>query len=343
MTSSIKDVAKLAGTSITTVSRVLNPGMHPVNKKTRERVEAAITELNYKPNQLARALKSSCSHLIGILVGDGSDPYFAKVIRGVSKYAQEKGYITIICNTDRDPVLISKYLEVLKDYNADGVILAGGGVMNNENKEQAEKFFTDLVTNGTPIMALSQQYLDIPQIRIDDTAAAYEMTKYLISQGHERIGFVSGPQNLLTSAVRLEGYKRALEEAGLTFLPELIADGDFTFSSGEKAIQYYASLPKQPTAIFTANDQEAVGCINQLRKMDLRVPADVSVAGFDDIEYAEHVYPSLTTVRVPMEKLGKTGAEQLITAIETGEKIPDVMIVPHEIVIRNSVKKLNWK
>ena len=343
MTSNIKDVAKLAGTSPTTVSRVLNPGYHPVSKRTRERVEAAITQLNYKPNQLARALKSSTSHLIGILVGDGSDPYFAKVIRGVSKSAQGRGYITIICNTDRDPELVYKYLKILKEYNADGIILAGGGVMDKENKERAEQIFNDLLSNGTPIMALSQQYMEVPQIRIDDTLAACEMTKYLISQGHERIGFVSGPENLLTSSMRLNGYRQALEEAGISFIPEFVAEGNFTFESGEKAIQYFASLPKQPTAIFTANDQEAVGCINQLRKIDLRVPEDVSVAGFDDIEYAEHVYPSLTTVRVPMEKLGEIGAEQLINAIETGEKIQNVMILPHEVVIRNSVKKLNWK
>ncbi len=335
----IKDVAKFAGVSPTTVSRVINPGFHPVNSETKKKVEEAIRKLDFKPNQLARALKSERSQLIGILVGDGSDPYFATIIRGISHVAQKSGYITIVCNTDRIPSVEYNFFQVLRDYNADGIIVAGGGILEPEYKALIQKIVKSLNDHGTPVLALSQQYLDIPKIRIDDLEAACQMTEYLISCGHHNIGFVNGPSNLITSQVRLDGYKKGLEKWRIPFKSSLVAEGDFTFKSGEDAVKYFLSLEHRPTAIFASNDQEAIGCINQLRHMGIRVPEDISVAGFDDIEYAQHIFPPLTTVHVPMEEMGELGMSQMIKTINTNEPIQPVTIMPHKIAIRASVIK----
>jgi LacI family transcriptional regulator len=332
----IMDVAKYAGVSVTTVSRVLNNSSHPVNPQTRARVLEAIEALNFVPSQLARALASEKTRLIGVIVGDGSDPYFANIVRGISDAAQKNGYLTIICNSERVPRIELTFLRLLRDYCADGIIFAGGAFIDSEYKEELSELVTKLQESKVPVIALSSQYLDMPQIKIDDVLAAREMTEYLIGLGHRRIGFITGPSTLTTSQLRLEGYRQALELAAITFDRDLVVEGDFTYESGRRAASDLMNRQSPPTAIFGSNDREALGCLFKLNEMGILVPEQVSVAGFDDIETTQYVHPPLTTVHVPMYEIGVIGVEQFLRAVGQSESLEQIHHVAHGLVIRAS-------
>ena len=332
----IHDVAKYAGVSVTTVSRVLNNSSHPVNQETRARVMEAIEALNFVPNQLARALASDKTRLIGVIVGDGSDPYFANIVRGISASAQENGYLTIICNTERVPEAELEFLRLLRDYSADGIIFAGGGLLEPNCKDELVELVNYLKAQHVPLVALSNQYLDMPQVKIDDVEAAREMTGHLIGLGHRRIGFITGPMGLITSPLRLKGYTQALEKVSIAYDPGLVIEGDFTYESGRQAAEQLMRLETPPTAIFGSNDREALGCLFKLKELNIQVPEQVSVAGFDDIETTQYVNPPLTTVHVPMQTIGVLGVKQFLRALERTDPIEPVYHVPHHLVIRAS-------
>jgi LacI family transcriptional regulator len=334
--SNIIDVAKHAGVSVTTVSRVINNSSHPVNAETRIRVLEAIDALNFVPSQLARALVSEKTRLIGVIVGDGSDPYFANIVRGITDTAQENGYLTIICNTERIPKVELSYLRLLRDYSADGIIFAGGALVDSEYKEELADIVTKLQKNHVPVIALSNQYLDMPQVRIDDVLAAREMTEYLIGLGHRRIGFITGPAGLVTSKLRFDGYQQALEAARISLDPELIVEGDFTYESGRQAGGDLIALQAPPTAIFGSNDREALGCLFKLNELGVQVPGQVSIAGFDNIETTQYVHPPLTAVNVPMHTIGVIGVQQLLQVAEHREPIEQIHKVAHSLVKRAS-------
>jgi LacI family transcriptional regulator len=332
----ILDVAKYAGVSATTVSRVLNNSSHPVNSETRARVLAAIKELNFVPNQLARALASDRTRLIGVIVGDGSDPYFANIVRGISGSAQENGYLTIICNTERVSEVELDFLKLLRDYNADGIIFAGGALTDSSHRNELGEIIAKLQEQNVPLIALSNQYFNMPQVKIDDVLAAKEMTEYLIRLGHKRIGFIAGPFALTTSVLRLEGYKQGLEQAGISFDPKLVVEGDFTYESGGRGADELITLEKPPTAIFGSNDREALGCLFRLIELGIKVPEQVSIAGFDDIETTQFVQPPLTTVHVPMVDIGVMGVRQFLLALSQPGTVELIHHMPHRLVIRAS-------
>jgi LacI family transcriptional regulator len=339
----ISDVAKYAGVSVTTVSRVLNDSEHPVNSVTKDRVLEAIEALNFVPNQLARALANENTHLIGVIVGDGSDPYFANIVRGISDAAKENGYLTIICNTERVPETEIGFLRLLRDYNADGIIFAGGGLINPDYQKELSGIVGSLQERHVPLIALSNQYLNLPQVKINDLVASREMTEYLIHLGHKRIGFIAGPFTLITSQLRFDGYRQALDGAGIEYDPDLVIEGDFTYETGRRAAEELMKLEDPPTAIFGSNDREALGCLFRLDELGIRVPEQVSVAGFDDIETTQYVHPPLTTVHVPMHSIGVMGVKQFLLAL-AHEDLPEmIQTVPHELIIRASTAAPQWK
>jgi len=333
---SIQDVAKRAGVSITTVSRVINNSSHPVNDETRRRVQDAVAELGYEPNLLARALVSEKSRIIGVIVGDASDPYFATIVRGASDAAREQGYLTIICNTDRIPDVELNFVRFLRDYNTDGIIFAGGGLTDQPHVKQLDELVAGLQANQVPVIALGNQLLDVPQVSIDNRQAAADMTAYLIELGHRRIGYISGPPGLTTSQHRLEGYKQALAAAGIPLELNLVTGGDFTYESGCTAADYFLDQVAPPTAIFAANDREAMGCLYQLKQRAIDVPRQMSVAGFDDIEATQYVHPALTTVHVPMHAVGFMGVKQLFIEMEAMGTVEQQHTLPHSLVLRDS-------
>ncbi|HLI71037.1 MAG TPA: LacI family DNA-binding transcriptional regulator [Ktedonobacteraceae bacterium] len=336
-TFSIVDVAERAGVSLATASRVMSNSSYPVNAATRQKVLAAAAELGYSPNSLARSLRSQRSKLIAVLVGDNVDPYFAEITRGVEEVANEQGYLTIICNTDRNPTKELHYLRTLRDYRADGLIFAGSGLNNPEHTEQIEKVVMDMQGRGAAAIALSQHTLHVPSIQIDNFGGGHAITAMLLEIGHRRIALIAGPAGLTAANRRMQGYMAALVEKGIPIDPHLILLGNFDQASGERAAQTIAQmeLAQRPTAIFAANDEMAFGVMLALQQQGIRVPQDISVCGFGDIPMSRLIAPALTTVHVPLRQLGRSGAERLL-AILRQEEVPSSEILPITIVKRAS-------
>lgn len=334
---SIVEVAERAGVSIATASRVMSNSSYPVNIATREKVLKAATELGYTPNSLARSLRSQRSKLIAAIVGDNADPYFAEIMRGVEDVASEHGYLTIVCNSDRQSAKELHYLRTLRDYRADGVIFAGGALNEPSHAQRIEEVVNEMRSRGAAIITLAQHTLGVPSIQTDNFGGARAMTTRLLELGHRRIAFVAGPSNLTVANVRLQGYMAALVEAGLSLDPRLILTGNFDREGGQRAAHDIAQIPVEhrPTAIFAANDQTAFGVMLGLGEMGWRVPDAISVCGFGDLPMAQIVFPQLTTVHIPLRQLGRTGALRLLAALRN-EEIPSLEVLPTTVVERSS-------
>jgi LacI family transcriptional regulator len=334
---SIIDVAQRAGVSVATASRVMSHSSYPVSERSRQKVLRAAAELNYTPNSLARSLRMQRGSLIAILVGDNTDPYFAEITRGVEEVAKEHGYLTIICNAERDPKKELDYLRSLQDYRIDGVIFAGGGLNIPGHAEQLETIAQQMRKRGAEIVTLSQHTLHVPSIQADNFGGARQMTARLIELGHQHIAFVGGPADLLVANVRLQGYMSALVEAGYPIDPLHILPGDFTRQGGEQAAIRITHLPleQRPTAIFAANDETAFGVLQGLARQGQRVPGDFSVCGFGDLPFAQLITPKLTSVHIPLRQLGGNGARRLFALLDKRE-VPALEVLPTAIIERET-------
>ncbi|NLF66321.1 MAG: LacI family transcriptional regulator [Chloroflexi bacterium] len=329
---SIMDLARRAQVSPTTVSRVLNNSSHPVSEAVRQRVLQAARELDYRPNALARAMITRRTQIVGVIVGDSSDPYFSTIVRGIETEARAHGYLVIICNTDRDPLVEQTHLRLLHDYQVDGIIFAGG---SRHDCNSLSTVLDELRQDDVALVALNPHTVVAAEVRVDNVAAAREMTEHLLALGHRRIALIGGPEELTTTADRLQGYRQALAAAGVPFDPELVWPGAFTFESGVQAARRYLATADRPTALFAANDQTAIGAMAVLRQAGIRIPEDVSVAGFDDIEQARYVFPTLTTISVPMHRLGVEGMRHLLDQL-AGKEPPELLCLPYCLQIRDS-------
>ena len=256
-----------------TASRVMSNSSYPVSPETRQKVLKAASELGYAPNSLARGLRSQRSKLLAAIVGDNTDPYFAEIMRGVEEVANEHGYLTIVCNTDRDPHKEVNYLQTLRDYRTDGIIFAGGGLNDPRHAEQLEEIVKEMMGRGAAVVTLSPHTLHVPSIQIDNFNGAREMTNFLFEKGHRRIAFVAGPSNLTVANVRLQGYMAAMVEKGLNIDQNLIVAGNFDQAGGERAALHISQTPinNRPTAVFAANDETAFGIMLGLTRLGWHV------------------------------------------------------------------------
>lgn len=334
---SIIDVAQRAGVSVATASRVMSNAAYPVSERSRQKVLSAAAELHYTPNSLARGLRTQRSSLIAVMVGDNTDPYFAEISRGVEEVAKEHGYLTIICNAERDAEKELDYLRSLQDYRIDGVIFAGGGLNIPGHTEQLELIAQQMRKRGSEIITLSQHSLRVPSIQADNFSGARQMTARLLELGHRRIAFVAGPADLLVANARLQGYMSALVEAGVSVDPLLIFPGNFTRQGGEQAVARitYLSSEQRPTAIFAANDETAFGVLQGLARRGQRVPADFSVCGFGDLPVAQLITPALTSVHIPLRQLGRAGARLLLALLDKQE-VPALEVLATTLVERET-------
>ncbi len=336
--SSITEVARHAGVSIATVSRVLNPAtQYPVAPSTRKRVLASASALKYSPSALARALVMRRSHMVGVLLGDIVDPYFAEIVRGIESVARQAGYLVVICNTGRDPGIERRYVTALRDYRADAIIFLGGDIFDTASRRALTRELKTIDSYGGVAVAVAGDHADLPAIDIDHASATEEMVRYLVGLGHRHIGFVSGPMNVSTARYRREGFLRAMRTAGVS--TDLLEEGDFTYASGQSAASRL--LARQPTAIFAANDQMALGVLAACRAAELSVPRDVSVVGFGNTAAAEHSVPGLTTVSMPRHQLGVDAMQAVLDALETDIEDASTRTVhprrlPFHLVIRES-------
>ena len=333
---SIVDVAKLAGVSVTTVSRVINNSSHPLNSETRDRVLNAASQLNFVPSALARALVSDSTRIIGIIVGDASDPYFAAIVRGISDVARENGYLTMVCNSDRVSQMELSYVRLMSNYHVDGLIFAGGGLNDDDYLGEMRQLIDGLKERNIPVIILGSHRFQAHQISIDNVQAAMDMTEYLIGLGHRRIGFIQGPEVLSTSILRLKGYRQALEKHNIYYDPNLVVTSNFTYEDGPRVADLLLERKPRPTAIFGSNDLVTIGCLGRLRELGIAVPGEISLAGFDDISPARYVEPPLTTISVPMREMGATGMRHLLEMITSGVQFEEIHVLPYTLVERAS-------
>jgi len=313
--SSLNDVARESGVSVATASRVLNPAnSHPVGAATRDRVLKVAAELNYSSNGVARELRTRRLRTVGVIVHDIRDPYFSECTRGITDAASAAGYLTMICNTDRDPETELRYVRLLSEQRVAGVLFVGAGLVDPSYAQEVRRLVRAIRAYGGEVVALGPRsdpwIAEVP----DNRGGAQLATEHLIALGHEQIAFIDGPAKLKTNEERIAGYRNALSAAGLTFNEALVIAGQYTADGGAEATKQLLDSSLEFTAIFASNDQMALGSLVAIHERGLRVPRDVSLVGFDDLPFVRWLRPSLTTVAVPMLEIGAAGMRRLIAA-----------------------------
>ena len=331
--SNIRDVARLAGVSVATVSRALsNP--EKVSPESLEKVHNAIAQVGYRPNMLARNFRSARAYAVVVLVPDIANPFYSLFIRALEDRAQQKGYAVLLGDTRGTPERELDYIRRVETRLADGIV---------QLRPSSEKSQNNIPPDIPCVNACGCEYTTGPAIRIDNRAAAKTMVNYLISLGHKRIGVLSGLKDTPPAIDRLEGYKEAIAEAGIPFEKDLIAEGDFTMWSGLNAAFQFCNMKNRPTAIFSMNDEMAIGAMQTLKNQCIRIPEDISVTGFDDIAYAKYSDPSLTTISQPAEEMGKMAMDMLLKVIEGEPLSQRECVLPTEFIIRKSTGPVQAK
>lgn len=324
--SNIRDVARLAGVSVATVSRALsNP--EKVSPESLDKVHSAIAQVGYRPNMLARNFRSARAYAVVVLVPDIANPFYSLFIRALEDRAHQKGYAVLLGDTRGTPERELEYIRRVETRLADGIV---------QLRPSSEKSQNNIPADVPCVNACGCEYTTGPAIRIDNRGAAKSMVNYLISLGHKRIGVISGLKDNPHAIDRLEGYKEAIAEAGIPFEKDLIAEGDFTMWSGLNAAFQFCNMKNRPTAIFSMNDEMAIGAMQTLKNQGIRIPEDISVTGFDDIAYAKYSDPSLTTISQPAEEMGKMAMDMLLKVIEGEPLSQRECVLPTEFIIRKS-------
>ena len=330
----ISDVARLAGVSVATASRSLSRARR-VDPRLQARVLAAATELSYAPNPHARALAQATDASVGVVVHDVSDPYFSEIVSGMLNAAAGSDRLVLFCNTYRDPERELAYVRHFRAQRVQAVVLAGSGLEDRQFSTAMAEQIVGLEAAGGRVVLIGRHYAPGDAVLPDNFGGARALATALIDLGHRRMGVIAGPPHLTTTADRLAGFRRGLQEAGLDLVSDAVVAGDFSRGSGERAVPALHAAVPGLTAIFACNDVMALGALRALRKAGLRVPEDVSVAGFDDIPIASDLCPPLTTVRVPMGRIGELAMRMVIEHSAQGRALR-VEHLPTELVLRAS-------
>jgi LacI family transcriptional regulator len=330
---SITEVARLAGVSTATASRVVSASDYPVSATTRERVLEAARTLDYVPNALARGLLGSRTPVVAVIVHDITDPYFSEVVRGVEDAASRAGFLVITCSSERDPERENSYVRLLRSIRAAAVVFAGSGLDDPLNAEM-DRHLTAMRVEGAAVVHLSPHALGEPEIGVDNAAGIAAMVAALVRLGHRQIAFLAGPRSLFVARQRLAGYRRGLAAAGIDFDERLVVSTSFDADGGALGIETLLAHRARFTAISCANDLLALGALGRLAALGIDVPGQVSVAGFDDISTAALTAPSLSTVRLPLREMGRRGfvhADRLLAGDHPAREV-----LPTEVVLRES-------
>lgn len=336
---SLAEVARASGVSVSTASRALTPRTeHMISVDTRERIFRIAEELGYRPNALARGLRSRYSSTIGVIVHDIRDAYFAETARAIEEAASAAGFLTVICNTGRDPAVELSYVEQLIDYKAAGLLFVGGGLENTDYRQKMTSLASSIGSYGGGVVALGPRADRWPAEVPDNSGGAELATNHLIELGHRRIAFIDGPDRLRTTAERRLGYVQALRHADLPVREELIHAGGYDAPGGAQALSRIIDAGAKFTAVFASNDAMAMGCLQELRRRRLQVPSDVSLIGFDDVPVVRWLDPPLTTVAVPMADIGRAGVARLLDHLRDPKRVSKRRVTVHrcELVQRSS-------
>jgi LacI family transcriptional regulator len=325
----MRDVAERAGVSVTTVSHVINE-TRPVSDELRQRVLAAIDELGYQPNVLARSLRRGETHTIGMIVPDSANPFFAELARGIEDTSFAHGYNLILCNSDGDLDKELIYADVLTEKQVDGILFVAAGVSTDHIRALQER--------RIPVVIVDREIPDVSvdQVLTNNARGGWLATRHLLELGHRCIGCITGPSDVTPSAERVTGYRQALSEGGIPVDEVLIVKGDFQYESGYRAARQILARDDPPTAIFTCNDLMAVGAISAAVEMGRQVPVNLSVVGFDDVRLASFANPPLTTIVQPKYEMGVLATTMLLERMRNHDIPPRRRLLDTRLLIRQS-------
>ncbi|RME46611.1 MAG: LacI family transcriptional regulator [Chloroflexi bacterium] len=325
----IKDVARRAGVSSATVSRVLAGKPH-VRPELRERVWKAVEELGYQPNRVARSLRAQQSKIIGLVISDIQNPFFTSVVRAVEDAAYERGFSVFLCNTDEDPEKEKMYLDLMRAERVAGIIVSP--------TREAGTPFQSVLDDDIPVVTLDRRALDVETdaVLIDNVGATYNIVSHLIADGHRRIGAVIGTSDITTGRERMAGFARALTAHGIEMLPELVIQVLPKEQQGFEATERLLDLSNPPTAIFTGNNLLTIGALKSIHSRNLTIPDDIALAGFDEMRWSSLISPGLTVVEQPTYELGQAAADLLLKRIDDPSRSIHEVILNARLIVRQS-------
>ncbi|MHC5258479.1 LacI family DNA-binding transcriptional regulator [Streptomyces sp. UC4497] len=324
---SIKDVAAAAGVSVATVSRVLNS--HPsVSPDARARVLAAVESLGYRPNAVARSLRTAQTRTLGLVISDVLNPYFGELARSVEDEARGLGYSVIIGNADERPELQDHHVRTLLDRRIDGLLVSP--------TDGASPLMLDAARAGTPMVFVDRWIpgVDVPVVRSDGRAAVRDLVAHLHRLGHRRLAIIAGPAATTTGSERVDAFREALASYEIELPDAYIGQGDFQADSGRRVTEAFLDLPEPPQVVFAADNLMALGALDAIRARGMRVPDDIAVAAFDDIPWFVHTDPPITAIAQPTKDLGRAAVRALVDRIEG--RVPESVILPAHLVVRRS-------
>jgi len=330
MVMTIKDVAREAGVSVGTASQALRDSP-AVRESTRRRVLAVAKRLRYHPSALARGLVTRRTHTVGLLISDIANPFFIRAVRAVEDVAQEKGYNVILCNTDEDPAKETQYLRVLVEKRVDGIILA--------TTAGSLTAVRDVRWRRIPLVLFDRELPGVTAnlVKVDGVLGGRLATEHLLALGHRRIAIIHGPMMRSTGTERLQGYLLALRDAGVRPDPALIREGNFKQDSGRDLARRFLDLSPPPTALFCTNNLMTVGALQALGERGVRIPSELSLVGYDDMEWWTLTHPPLTTVGQPVYDLGSEAMRLLLEDIEAKDRRrPRRVVLKPELLVRKS-------
>ena len=328
-TVTMKDVAEKAGVSTATVSRALmNP--EKVSATTRNKVEQAVIAVGYTPHTLTRSARRHDSRTILVIVPDICDPFFSEMIRGIEVVAAENGYLVLIGDCAHQNQQETSFMNLMLTRQIDGMVLLGSQVPFDTSLDEQRHL---------PPMVMANEFspeLELPTVHIDNLTAAFEAVNHLQKLGHSRIACIAGPDHMPLCQYRLQGYIQALRRHGITVDPQYIVRGDFTFEAGSQALKTLMALPKPPDALFCHSDIMALGAMAEAKNMGLKIPRDLSLIGFDDIELSRYSDPQLTTVAQPRFEIGREAMLLLLEQLQGHLVNAGSRLLDFELKIRGS-------
>lgn len=330
----IKDVAKRAGVSPSTVSRVISNNKR-ISPSTTAKIRKIMEEMGYHPNIMAKNLVSNTTNTIGIILPRPAEEaflnlFFPELIHGMVSQTTHAGYDLMMTSGTNEREEVEAITRLVKGRRVDGVVLL--------SSRKNDRVISFLHADKFPFVVIgrSEQYPDILSVDTDNIQAAYDVTKHLIQQGHKRIGFINGPSHLTISQDRLEGYRKALAEAGLPTKPEWVVEGEFLQESGIRAASFLTGYSDRPTALVVIDDVVASGVLRGLAELGYKVPNDMSIAGFNNIAISQLTIPPISSIDIGIYQLGYTASQMLIHSIQGKTLEQNRIIIPHRLIVRES-------
>lgn len=334
MAATIKDIANLTGLGLATISSYLNGGN--VREKNREKIEAAIRELNFEVNEVARGLKTNRTHTIGVVIPELNNIFCTQIITGMEDILRKKGYATIVCDCRTDKTLEQEAVDFLYRKRVDGII--------NMPVDSTGAHLKQFASEGKPIIIIDRKLPQIScdSILVDNRDAAKKAVDILIKNGHRQIGMITGPEDVYTARERYLGYEAALAEAGIPVNPELVAHSDYTIRGAVAGVEAMLDAHPEITALFAANYEMTMGTMIVLNERGVSIPEQISVIGFDNREFARALHPTLTIITQPTEAIAQRAAETILNRLENDEKAePTELYLQTEVMAGKSVKDIS--